>query len=211
MIKVGKDIGISLNSPFTINSDRILEAIPRQTVWKILHRFRKNDMPIKPLDIPKILYVMADEKYIGAQRSDSNKLITKEVIIHEGIKTIYKTIKENGEIYTRNKLINPHRVISYNEDIYDLVNDYINKAYDVDEIKQVYLMGDGGSWIFNGQFKLSSYSYKVKCGLDKLHFVLAINTISKDKEYKKYLYDYSINNRKEDFKTLINSIISNDP
>ena len=211
MIKTGKDIGTFLNSPFSLNKDRLLETIPRQTIWKILHRFKRIDMPITPLNTPKTLYVMADEKYIPAQRSDTNSLMTKEAIIHEGIKTIYKTInKQTGEVYTRNKLINPHRIIAYNEDIYDLVNDYINETYDIDEINTVYLMGDGGSWIFNGQYKLSSYSYKVKCGLDKLHFVLAINTISKDDEYKKYLYDYSINGRKKDFKALINSIISND-
>lgn len=211
MIKVGKDIGTALNSPFSLNVDRILEAIPRQTVWKILHRFKRIDMPIKQLNTPKTLYVMADEKYIAAQRSDIDKLMTKEIIVHEGVKTVYKSINlETGEVYIRNKLINPHRIITYNEDIYDLVGDYINEAYDVDEINTVYLMGDGGSWIFNGKYKLSSYSYTVKCGLDKLHFVLAINTISKDDEYKKYLYDYSINGRKKDFKTLINSIIQND-
>ena len=211
MIKIGKDIGTALNSPFSLNVDRILEAIPRQTVWKILHRFKRIDMPITPLNTPKTLYVMADEKYISAQRSDTNSLMCKEVIIHEGIKTIYKSINtETGEIYTRNKLINPYRIITYNEDIYDEVNDYINEAYDIDEINTVYLMGDGGSWIFNGQYKLSSYSYKVKCGLDKFHYCLAINTISKDDEYKKYLYDYSINNNSKSFKQLINNIIKTD-
>ena len=211
MINVGKDIGLDLNTVFSLNEDRLLDAISRQTVWKILHRFKKIDLPIKELDTPSTLYVMADEKYIAAQRSDTNSLMCKEVIVHEGIKTIYKSIDpETGEIYTRNKLINPHRIITYNEEIYDSVNDYINEAYNIDEINTVYLMGDGGSWIFNGKYKLSSYSYKIKCGLDKLHFVLAINTISKDDEYKKYLYDYSINGRKKDFKALINSIISND-
>ena len=208
MIKTGKDIGTALNSPFSLNEDRLLEAIPRQTVWKILHRFKRIDMPIKQLDTPKTLYVMADEKYISAQRSNTNSLMTKEVIIHEGIKAVYKSINpETGEVYIRNKLINPHRIISYNEEIYDEVNDYINEAYNIDEINTVYLMGDGGSWIFNGQYKLSSYSYKVKCGLDKLHFVLAVNTISKDDIYKSLLYNYSIHNDRKDFKYLIDIII----
>ena len=208
MIKVGRDIGTALNSPFSLNEDRILESIPRQTIWKILHRFKRIDMPIKPLITPKTLYVMADEKYIPAQRSNTDKLMCKEVIIHEGVKTIYKTIhKQTGEIYTRNQLINPHRIISYNDNVYPQVNEYINEAYDIDEIKQVYLMGDGGSWIFNGKQELSSYSYKLDCGLDRFHFVLAVNTISKEDEYKKYLYDYSINNNKKDFKCLIDIII----
>ena len=211
MIKVGKDIGTFLNSPFSLNVDRILDAIPRQTIWKILHRFKRIDMPIKQLDTPKVLYVMADEKYISAQRSDVNSLMAKEVIIHEGIKTIYKSINpETGEIYTRNKLINPHRIITYNEDIYDEVNDYINEAYDIDEINTIYLMGDGGSWIFNGKTSLSSYSYKVKCGLDKFHYCLAINTISKDDTYKNLLYNYSIHNDKKGFNCLVDIIIKQD-
>lgn len=211
MIKVGKDIGTALNSPFSLNVNRLLEAIPRQTIWKILHRFKKIEMPIEPLNTPKTLYVMADEKYIPAQRSNVDKLMSKEVIIHEGIKTIYKSVnKQTGEIYTRNKLINPHRIITYNEDIYDLVNEYINETYNIDEIKQVYLMGDGGPWIFNGQFKLSSYSYKIACGLDKYHYCIAINTISKDDVYKNLLYNYSINNSKKDFKCLVDIIIKND-
>lgn len=211
MIKVGKDIGISLYSPYSIDTSRILNAIPRQTVWKILHRFKRIDMPITPLPSPSILYVMADEKYIPAQRSDTDKLMTKEVIVHEGVKTIYSSINpKTGEVYTRNKLINPHRIITFNEDIYEQVNDYINETYDIDEIKKVYLMGDGGSWIFNGKQQLSSYSYKTVCGLDKFHYCLAINTISKDETYKNLLYSYSINNSKKDFKCLVDTIIKND-
>lgn len=209
MIKVGKDIGTVLNSPFSLNEDRILESIPRQTVWKILHRFKKIEFPVKPLNTPETLYIMADEKYIPAQRSDTDKLICKEVIVHEGIENVYKSVdSETGEVYIRNKLINPHRIIACSEDIYNLVNDYINEAYDIDEIKQVYLMGDGGSWIFNGRLKLSSYSYSLKCGLDKFHYCLAINTISKDDTYKSLLYNYSIKNNKKDFKCLVDIIIS---
>lgn len=154
---------------------------------------------------------MADEKYIPSQRSDVNSLMTKEVIVHEGIKTVYKSINsETGEVYTRNKLINPRRIIAYNEDIFELVNEYINEAYDTDKIKTLYLMGDGGSWIFKGKETLSGYAYKIKCGLDKMHYCLAINTISKDEVYKSLLYNYSINNNRKDFNYLVNMIINLD-
>jgi len=211
MIKVGKDIGISLKSPFRLDDNRILDAIPRQTVWKILHRFKRIDMPLKVKETPATLYVMADEKFIPAQRSDEDKLMVKEVIVHEGIKTVYKTVnKKTGEVYVRNKLINPHRFISYKQDIFNEVNDYLNETYDIDKIKRLYLMGDGGTWIANGEFILSSCSYKTLSGLDKFHYCLAINTISKDETYKSLLYYYSINNQRKDFKCLVDIIIKND-
>jgi len=212
MIKVGKDIGLDLNTVFNLDENRLLEAIPRQTVWKILHRFKTIELPIKPLDTPNVLYVMADEKYIPSQYNDSKKLMTKEIIVHEGIKTIYKILnKQTGETYTRNKLINPRRFISYDYNkLFDLVNDYINEVYDTDKINKVYLMGDGGTWIESGLNELKGYSYKTSYGLDKFHYCLAINTISKDENIKALLYDYSINTRKKDFETLVQSIISND-
>lgn len=213
MINVGKDIGLDLNTVFNLCEDRILEAIPRQTIWKILHRFKKIDLPITELETPSILYIMADEKYIPSQYNDGQKLMTKEIIVHEGIKTIYKSVnKKTGQIYTRNELINPRRFIGYDLDnLFDLVNDYINETYDVNKIKKVYLMGDGGSWIESGLNEIKGYSYSTSYGLDKFHYCLAINTISKDENIKSLLYDYSIHGRKKDFETLVNSIIINDP
>ena len=213
MINVGKDIGLGLNTPFSLNENRLLDVIPRQTVWKILHRFKKIEIPIEPLDTPNTLYVMADEKYIPSQNNNSQKIMTKEIIVHEGIKTIYKTINsQTGQIYTRNELINPRRFISCDSNnLFDSVNDYINEAYDTDKIKKVYLMGDGGSWIESGLNELRGYSYSADYGLDKFHFILAVNTISKDDNIKNLLYDYSINNRRKDFNTLIESIIKNNP
>ena len=212
MINTGKDVGLDLNTPFSLDENRLLEAIPRQTVWKILHRFKRIDLPIKPLDTPSTLYVMADEKYIPSQYNNNQKLMTKEIIVHEGIETLYKGInKETGQIYTRNKLINPRRFITYDSNNpFRSVNDYINETYDVDKIEKIYLMGDGGSWIESGLNELRSPDYSVGYGLDKLHFCLAVNTISKDENIKSLIYDYSINNRRQDFETLIDSIVSND-
>lgn len=213
MIEVGKDIGQNLNNPFSIDENRFLNSIPRQTIWKILHRFKTIEFPIIKLDTPNILYIMADEKYIKSQYNNGQSLMVKEFIIHEGVKNIYKTKDlDTGKTYIRNELINPQRIIGYDDSkIFDKVNDYIGETYDINKIKQVYYMGDGGSWIENGQEKIEAYDYKVDYGLDKFHFVLAINAITKDPIYKNLLYDYSFHNMKDDFNKVIGTIINNNP
>ena len=214
MIKVGKDIGLSLDTPFDLDSSRLLKAIPRQTVWKILHRFRRINQPIiEKDDTPDILYVMADEKFVASQRNSRTDLMVKEVILHEGIETkVGKVDKETGEIlHFRNSLINPRRFICLkDENIYDRVNSYINSSYDTEKIKTLYLMGDGGSWITPGKEILKSYSYPVKCGLDKYHLSQAVNAISDDEEVKKQLYHLAIGNRRKKFDTLISEIMERD-
>ena len=212
MIKVGKDIGSGLDTPFDLDRDRLLKAIPRQTVWKILHRFKRIDEPIGQADTPPVLYVMADEKFIASQRNNKEDLMVKEVILHEGIRTLISSVnKESGEMYIRNSLINPRRFMCLkDENIYDRVNDYINMAYDHDKIKKIYLMGDGGSWIASGKGILSSYSYPVKCGLDKYHLSMAVNAISRDEEEKKQLYYLSIRNKRKEFNSLIKEIAEKD-
>lgn len=213
MIEVGGDIGQNINNPFSINKDRFLNSISRQTIWKILHRFKTIEFPINKLDTPNILYIMADEKYIKSQNNNGQSLMVKEFIVHEGVKNIYKIKDLNtGKTYIRNKLINPHRIIGYNDSkIFDKVNDYIGEAYNINKIKQVYYMGDGGSWIESGQEKLEAYDYKVDYGLDKFHFTEAVNTISKDPSYKNLLYDYSFHNMRNDFNKVVETIIEKDP
>lgn len=213
MIKVGKDIGCNIDTPFDLNKDRLIKAIPRQTVWKILHRFRRIDEPtVLKKDTPEILYVMADEKFIASQYNQKEDLMVKEAIVHEGIETREVSINdETGEVFIRNSLINPRRIICFkDEDIYETVNDYINKAYDTERIKKLYLMGDGGSWIAQGKGILSSYSYPVKCGLDRYHLSIAVNTITRDEEEKRLLYSCAIGNKRKSFDSLIDKIIEKD-
>ena len=212
MIKVGKIIGNIINNPFSLDKNRALFHVPRQTVWKILHKFKSIDIPIERVDsTPETLYIAADEKFIPAQRNDNKKLMTKEVLIFEGIKYHQIVNEETGEVTYRNKLINPHRIITYQSDIYGLAQDYIYQRYDTNKLKQIYLLGDGGSWIETGINELSSTEYDISYGLDKFHYCLAVNTISKDDDEKGLLYYYSIRNLKDDFKYLIKMIKKKEP
>jgi len=208
MIKVGRDVGINLYSPFDTSKDRLLNAIPRQTIWKILHRFKEINLPNTLIDTPKLLYVMADEKYIPGQKNEEKgKLMCKEVIVHEGIKQKLSIDKQTGEVRIRNALINPYRIITHEKDIYSKAMNYIFETYNTDKLKTVYLMGDGGSWIQEGLTALHGYPYRVEYGLDKFHYCLAINSISKDEIVKSLLYKYSLTGKVNEFKKLTKQII----
>jgi len=207
MEKAGIDVGVNLYSPFDTSESRLLNSIPRQTIWKILHRFKEIQLPNIEKQTPKYLYVMADEKYIpGQNNEEKGKLMCKEVIVHEGIRQKNSINKQTGEVTNRNSLINPHRIITYDEDIYSKTMNYIFETYNTDKINTVYLMGDGGSWIKDGLISLHGYSYKVKYGLDRFHFCTAINSISKDNDIKAQLYEYSISNKVKQFKELVEKI-----
>jgi len=211
MIKVGKDIGTDIFAPFLIDDDYLKHSISRQTIWKILHRFKQINIETSSIDTPSTLYVMADEKYIACQNNNKTSLMVKEVIVHEGIKTYRSVNNLTGEAYIRNSLINPIRFLNYDEDIYSKVFDYINKTYNIDKINNIYLMGDGGTWIKQGLDYLKGYSYSIHYGLDKYHFCVAINTISKDDDIKNKLYSYSISNNKRKFNDLIEELKALNP
>jgi len=205
---VGRDIGTDIFAPFLIDDDYLIHSISRQTIWKILHRFKKIQVETSLIDTPNTLYVMADEKYIASQNNNKTNLMVKEVIIHEGIKSYRSVNDKTGEVYIRNSLINPRRFLNYDEDIYSRVSDYINSAYNVDLIDNIYLMGDGGSWIKQGLDDLKGYAYKTHYGLDKYHFCVAVNTISKDDNIKSKLYSYSIRNNRKKFIELIDELVA---
>lgn len=201
MIKVGKEVGLAISSPYSLDNRRNSYIIPRQTVFKILHRFKKviPDIEDKVNNTPNTLYVMADEKFIASQGNDHKDLMVKEVIIHEGVKKVS---------FNRNKLINPRKILVHNEKIFDEVNKYILDNYDIDKIEKIYLMGDGGTWISNGRYELSGLDYTVKVGLDKFHFCKAINSITNDEDCKSLLYEYAISRNKDDFNYLVDIIKS---
>lgn len=203
MIKVGKEIGQIIGCQYSFDERKDAYIIPRQTIWKILHRFKSitADNEYLNKDTPDILYVMADEKYIDSQNNDGKDLMVKEVVIHEGIKSVGNK---------RNKLINPRKFIVYKEDIFNKVNEFIYSRYDTDKINTIYLMGDGGNWISNGKGELAGTDYTVKTGLDKFHFCKAINSITKDEDKKSLLYSYAINRNKKDFVYLVDTIKSDD-
>lgn len=121
--------------------------------------------------VVETLYIDADEDHVSLQyiekkgdikKPRNNTIMPRLAYVYEGI-----DIEENG----RPKLVN----VRYFGGVYDgsdgvsefwkEVLAYIESAYDMDELKQINLNGDGASWIKSG----ASILPKTKFVLDKFH------------------------------------------
>lgn len=183
MIKVGKITGEEIYSKFTLNPERKLFSISRQTVYNIC----KKSKIIKPKterlqQTPKTIYIMADEKYIAGQ--DGLNIIVKQAVIYEGI-----VVKNR-----RTKLIRSYVVSHIGPNLWDEVYDKFALRYDTDKAKKIFIMGDGASWIKTGVNTFPGSKF----ALDRFHLKQAINHISKDELVKDILSSYIINNRRSD-------------
>lgn len=134
----------------------------------------------------KYLYVEADEDHVALQNGKNS--MPKLVYVHEGIE------KEEG----RNKLKNVYcfsGVYRKTEDLWQEVMDYIDENYELDSIKNIYLGGDGASWIKKGlewlpkskqildRYHLNKYVLKATGHAKKLRFELweGINNLDREK------------------------------
>ena len=120
--------------------------------------------------VVKYLYIDADEDHVSLQyinkkgdikKPRTNTIMPKLIYVYEGI------TNENG----RNKLINKKHfggVYEGGKEIEQLwkeVEEYIEAAYDTEELIKIYINGDGAAWIKSGQRILT----KAKFVLDRFH------------------------------------------
>ena len=150
---------------------------------------------------PDVLYIEMDEIHANLQKG-GNK-ICPCAIVHEGY-------EEN--FVKRKKLKNIHYFasskLSY-EELWEVIFDYVNKKYDIDKFKVIFVSGDGASGI-------KSYTNcfpNAKFVLDPFHYVKKhLKYIFKnDKELRDLADDYIRNDLIDDFKELVNSQIKKYP
>jgi len=205
MIKVGKIIGDkisgSFNMPFEKNT-----AMPRQTVRKIIlrHQYLKSEIA-RAAHTPETLYIMADEKFIPLQREKEERAheMIKMAVIFEDIKPIKR---KNGTYTQRNQIINKTIVANTKTDFWDTVIEVLYKKYDMEKVKNLYLMGDGAPWIKTGIDSLKCPKIKIKFGIDSFHFNQAIRRIIPDNDIYKLLSNYAYCNLRKEFKYVVNGI-----
>lgn len=121
--------------------------------------------------VVETLYIDADEDHVSLQylnkkgdikKTGNNTVMPRLAYVYEGTDT-----EENG----RQKLINAKYfggVYDGSQGVKDLwteVRKYIESAYETEKIKQIYINGDGASWIKSG----TSVLPKAKFVLDKFH------------------------------------------
>ena len=146
---------------------------------------------------PNTLYIEMDEIHANLQKG-GNK-ICPCAIVHEGHKE---------EFSKRKELKNTHYFasaeLSY-EQLWEIIFDYVNKKYDIDKFKNIFVSGDGATGIKNYNncfpkaiFVLDKYHYKGK----HLNYIF-----KKDKNLKDKADNYIRNGLIDDFKLLVKNQI----
>ena len=138
------------------------------------------------------IYCIADEDHVHLQKGgieEPRLIIVYDSIIRNGKRTKLCNKKHFGGVYTK-------RI----DDLWEEVLTYIDNTYDLEKVKNVFILGDGANWIKTGLEWLPR-SINV---LDKFHLMKAVNGIvgkeskenAKEKaEYKRRIYRsfYSLN------------------
>lgn len=199
--KVAKTINDMIGN--RIKLEEPFQYISRQTIRNIILSSPLSNPEIKELETPESLYLMADEKFVSTQNNNNQDVMVKEIVVFDG-----KVTKNN-----RTTLKNKYIFASF--DNRNLINDcldYLYYVYDMDKIKNLFIMGDGAKWIKNllFEFKINTTT-NVTFNLDKFHFKQALHHIGQNELLEKYLTNYVINNKKKDFKEVCNNLIISCP
>lgn len=183
-------------------TDSIIKDIPRQSVYNWIKNWYVPNIVPKSVDTPETLYVMADEKYIGAQNINKDIMI-KCFVTFEDIKNISKN---------RRQLVNRSVFSCYTSKAWPKFMDFIAMKYDFSKIKNICLLSDGATWIKSGisELKLEPNN-TVKFYLCEFHFKQAIHHITTDTEERTNLINVFNTQTKKDFIAAVNQIILKNP
>lgn len=177
-----------------------IKDIPRQSVYNWIKNWYVPNIVPKSVDTPETLYVMADEKYIGAQDIDKD-IMVKSFVAFEDVIDVSKN---------RRKLVNRTVFSHYGDKPWISFMDFIAMKYNFDKIKNICLLGDGASWIKSGTGELKlSKNNSVKFYLCEFHFKQAINHITTDPDERYYLLHIFKNKPKSYFVDAVGTIIYN--
>ena len=169
--------------------------ISRSTVSKKIKALNGsiNEVITRTDNQPDVLYIEMDEIHANLQH-DGNK-ICPCAIVHEGYEEDFVKRKKlkNVRYFADSEL-------TY-EGLWEVIFDFVNKRYDIDKFKTIFVSGDGASGIKN----YTSCFPNAKFVLDPFHYFRKhLSYIFKNEiELKNIADNYIRNNMLEDFKTLV--------
>ena len=157
------------------------------------------------------IFVMLDEKFVGSQFNNGKDYMIKAAVLFENTELVYK-YKKKEDSMNRYRLVNSHTCASIDNELLNDTIDYIYNNYDVDYLKEINFMGDCALWIKN--FPKSSWfkfdnNIQINFSMDGFHFSQALGNLTTQKYDDVYnaLYEYVLDNNKEDFIRLCNEFL----
>ena len=203
MIKVGKEVGNLIHAKFSLDKNDDY-AIPRQTVQRMIKRVKATY--IKPLQEKKRvedIYILMDEKYLPDHNdpnkpgSKKKKKMTKVAMIVEGLDTSNK----------RHKYLGVSFCSLYKGDFSLRLLEHLNDRYDLEYLKHIHVLADGGTWIKTVSDEISVPNAKLRKYLCKFHFHQALNRIFTCKDIYDLAIDYIYHDKQEDLYELFNATL----
>lgn len=167
-----------------------IKYLNRQTIRNIILDSKLSLPSKKQLPTPKNLYIIADEKWVHTQNNDNKSVMVKSLVTFDSINTMPRRYLNNKRIFAG---------LKDNEFLNDAL-DYLYYTYNLDEVKNIFVMGDGAKWIrsLTSHFQINNKT-NVIFALDKFHFKQAIHHICLNKDLENILSSYVINNDKNNF------------
>lgn len=153
----------------------------RKNNWKMEIKERKEEEKIES----KIIYIQVDEDHIK-QRKKKGCTISKIVTIYTGKRQLTKPEKEEKVVQIRRELVNKFTFAGLykdNQELWEDVAYYIDCTYKKETIENIFIMGDGASYIKEGLNWIPNSVFV----LDLFHLEKYINHLNYDEELKKKL------------------------
>ena len=199
LVKYAMDENMSQSARHALRNTQVSRSTVSKKIAKLDGSIIENIT--KSNNQPDILYMEMDEIHANLQKG-GNK-ICPCAIVHEGYEE---------DFIKRKKLKNIHYFasakLSY-EELWEVIFDYVNKKYDIDKFKVIFVSGDGASGIKNyincfpnAKFVLDPFHYIRK----HLRYIFKRNTELKDKAD-----EYIRNDMIDDFKILVDNQIKEYP
>ena len=163
-----------------ISSTTVMRNV-RKNEWKVDVEERKEEDKIKA----KNIYVQVDEDHIK-QRNKKGCTISKIVTVYTRKRTLTKEDRLDKVQQVRKELVDKFTfsgLYKDNQELWEDVAYYIECTYKKDEIENVFIMGDGASYIKAGV----EWIEKSVFVLDKFHLEEYINNLNNDENLKSKL------------------------
>lgn len=197
-------------------------GVSKQTVKNKIHALKfKKETKVKYPEKKQVdfLYIDADEDHVSLQFQNQkgdleknewgrkkNCMITKLVYVYEGI-------GKEAPMSKRHCLINPYYFsgayagTNGNEELWASVYDFLNKNYDLDDVKKIFLNGDGGAWIKAAGSKAKGITYVIdEFHLKKYMLSATAHLLDSADEARKELITVMKKGTKEELKEIFGRI-----
>ena len=144
-----------------------------------------------------------DEKYLPDHNdpnkpgSKKKKKMTKVAMIVEGLDTSNK----------RHKYLGVSFCSLYKGDFSLRLLEHLNDRYDLEYLKHIHVLADGGTWIKTVSDEISVPNAKLRKYLCKFHFHQALNRIFPIKDIYDLAIDYIYHDKQEDLYELFNATL----